>query len=53
MTVIYIRTLTQLRDFHGLLLDLGARLRLEVLQDGVRHRDIGGPYVMWLIAPRF
>ena len=48
-------SLTELGDLGGglLLLDLGARLRLEVLQDGVRHRDIGGPYVMWLIAPRF
>ena len=40
MTVIYVRTLTQLRDFRGLLLNLGARLRLEVLEDGVGHRDL-------------
>ena len=44
MTVIYIRTLTQLHDFHGLLLDLGARLRLEVLEDGVGHRDFAQIY---------
>ena len=33
--------LTELCDLGGglLLLDLGARLRLEVLQDGVQHRE--------------